>query len=189
VGSSSAALAAEIAAEANREGRARPYTYGERFFGQQQSTQEPRVQSRWAAYLLRRPALALTPLVEVEPLEESASGLVPLRRDTLSAFRTKWYTLARAKFPRGKYTTAQILEIDIWLRREMALDKTIHPSTIASQASRIAAIAVVPNRDDIAALNTWRDPEVQSARKDARLAVRYGWWERLRGLERPPAEP
>lgn len=186
-GSLSSSVAHEIFYHMEREGRRTPYTMRERFFGEQHDTAAPRVQSPWAAYVLGRPHLALTPLVEVEPLEEAGDQLVPLKREALSAFRQKWYTRARQQFPYSKYGTAEILQIDCWLRREMALDTSIHPSTVASQASRIAAIAALPNRDDIAALRTWRSREAQSALKDARRAVKYSLWDRLLGRERPPA--
>jgi len=188
-GSLTSSLAAELYFEKEREGRRTPYTYGERFFREQHSTAAPRVQSQWAAYVLGRPRLALTPQIEIEPLEEIPEGLRPLKREALSAFRTKWYTRAREQFPFQRYGTAEILQIDCWLRREMALDKSIHSSTIASQASRIAAIVALPNRDDIAARETWRAPWAQRALKEMRQAEKYSWWDRLCGRERPPVKP
>lgn len=187
-GSLTASVEHEISYHMEREGHRTPYTWGERFFGEQCSTAAPRAQTRWAAYVLGRPHLALTPLVEVEPLEEAQGRIVPLKREALSAFRQKWYTRAREQFRYSKYGTAEILQIDCWLRREMALDTSIHPSTVASQAPRIAAIAALPNRDDIAALRTWKSPEAQSLLRDARRAVKYSWWDRLLGRERPPSE-
>lgn len=187
-GSLTSSVAAEIHYHTEREGRRTRYTIRERLFGEQHTTAVPREQSPWAAYVLNRPHLALTPLVEIEPLESAGSELVPLKREALSAFRTKWYTRARQEFRYSKYGTAEILQIDTWLRREMAQDTSIHPSTIASQASRIAAIAALPNRDDVAALRTWRSREAQSMLREARRAKTYTWWDRLLWRERPPAE-
>lgn len=187
-GSTSSSLSAEAAYEAERVGRSTRYSFRERFYGETSTTSVPKEQSSWAKYVLGRPHLALTPLVEIEPLEKAGESLVPLKREALSAFRTKWYTRAKQQFPYTKYGTAEILQIDTWLRREMALDTTIHPSTVASQASRIAAIAALPNRDDVAALRTWRSAEAQQVRRDARLAVKYSWWDRLCWRERPPAQ-